>query len=252
MKMTELFLAELDREVERSRRALEQVPEGKHDWKPHEKSMMFGYLTEMVATIPTWITMIIKQDELDVAPKGGPQFKRTPKDTERGVHRGARQVRCRRTRGAEGHDRRAPEDPLAPARRRSGRAGRAALRDDSRHDQSLGAPSRPDDRVPSPDGCKRAGAVRPVRRRQTVLTLRKRTTRDGQGLFIAHCALCIVHSVSVQMLTCGSPPSRRSSATLGTRLKRRGPAAPGLITRREPERSTTARCVWPKTMMSAA
>jgi hypothetical protein len=38
MKMTELFLAELDREVERSRRALEQVPEGKHDWKPHEKS----------------------------------------------------------------------------------------------------------------------------------------------------------------------------------------------------------------------
>ena len=40
MKMTELFLAELDREVERSRRALEQVPEGKYDWKPHEKSMI--------------------------------------------------------------------------------------------------------------------------------------------------------------------------------------------------------------------
>ena len=36
MKMTELFLGELDREVERSRRALEQVPEGKFDWKPHE------------------------------------------------------------------------------------------------------------------------------------------------------------------------------------------------------------------------
>ena len=81
MKMTELFLAELDREVERSRRALEQVPQGKHDWKPHEKSMIFGYLTEMVATIPTWITMIVKQDELDVAPKGGSQYKRTPKDT---------------------------------------------------------------------------------------------------------------------------------------------------------------------------
>ena len=27
----------------------------------------------MVATIPTWITMIVKQDELDIAPKGGPQ-----------------------------------------------------------------------------------------------------------------------------------------------------------------------------------
>ena len=55
MKMTELFLSELEREVKRSRHALEQVPEGKHDWKPHDKSMIFGYLADMVATIPTWI-----------------------------------------------------------------------------------------------------------------------------------------------------------------------------------------------------
>ena len=75
MEMTALFLEELDREVDRSRRALEQVPPGKHDWKPHDKSMIFGYLTNMVANIPTWITMIIKQDELDVAPKAGPQHK---------------------------------------------------------------------------------------------------------------------------------------------------------------------------------
>jgi uncharacterized damage-inducible protein DinB len=68
MKLTEFLLAELDREVERSRRALEQVPEGKYDWKPHEKSMIFGYLANMVATIPTWIAMQITQDELDVAP----------------------------------------------------------------------------------------------------------------------------------------------------------------------------------------
>jgi uncharacterized damage-inducible protein DinB len=75
MEMTALFLEELDREVDRSRRALEQVPPGKHDWKPHDKSMIFGYLTNMVANIPTWITMIIKQDELDIAPKSGPQHK---------------------------------------------------------------------------------------------------------------------------------------------------------------------------------
>ena len=71
MDVIRLFVSELDREVARSRKALEQVPEGKHDWKPHEKSMQFGYLTEMVATIPSWITMIVKQDELDVAPKDG-------------------------------------------------------------------------------------------------------------------------------------------------------------------------------------
>jgi uncharacterized damage-inducible protein DinB len=80
MELTELFLSELDREVARSRRALEQVPQGKHDWKPHEKSMIFGYLTEMVATIPTWITMIVTQDELDVAPKGG-RTPRPPRNT---------------------------------------------------------------------------------------------------------------------------------------------------------------------------
>src|SRR5258705_3942107 len=68
MKLTEFLLSEMNREVERSRRALEQVPDGKYDWKPHEKSMIFGYLADMVATIPTWITMEIKQDELDVAP----------------------------------------------------------------------------------------------------------------------------------------------------------------------------------------
>src|SRR5215831_7018433 len=75
MKLKEFLLAELNREVERSRRALEQAPKGKYDWKPHEKSMIFGYLANMVATIPTWVAMQIGQDELDVAPAGGGQIK---------------------------------------------------------------------------------------------------------------------------------------------------------------------------------
>jgi uncharacterized damage-inducible protein DinB len=81
MKLTEFFRSELDREVERSRRALKEVPEGKYDWKPHEKSMIFGYLADMVATIPTWITMEIKQAELDVAPAEGSGTKQAPKKT---------------------------------------------------------------------------------------------------------------------------------------------------------------------------
>src|SRR6476619_8619108 len=75
MKLTEFLLAEIEREIDRSRRALEQVPAGKYDWKPHEKSMIFGYLANMVATIPMWIAMQINQDELDVAPAGGGQMK---------------------------------------------------------------------------------------------------------------------------------------------------------------------------------
>ena len=81
MKLTEFFLTELDREVERSRHALEQVPVGKFDWKPHDKSMIFGYLASMVATIPSWVTMQITQNELDVAPAGGGQMDQSRKET---------------------------------------------------------------------------------------------------------------------------------------------------------------------------
>ena len=75
MNIKDYLLAELNREVERSRAALAEVPEKKSDWKPHEKSMQFGYLANMVATIPMWIMMQINQDELDVAPAGGGQMK---------------------------------------------------------------------------------------------------------------------------------------------------------------------------------
>lgn len=39
MKLTDLYLAELEREAPASRRALERVPDSRSDWKPHEKSM---------------------------------------------------------------------------------------------------------------------------------------------------------------------------------------------------------------------
>lgn len=73
MNFIELFTADLDRETKRSRRALEMVPADQRAWKPHEKSMDFGYLADMVATIPTWFTMLVEQDELDVAPKERPE-----------------------------------------------------------------------------------------------------------------------------------------------------------------------------------
>ena len=85
MKLKEFLRAEMDREVARSRRALEQAPEGKYDWKPHDKSMIFGYLANMVATIPMWITMEINQDELDIAPKDGGKFEQKRPDSSAGL-----------------------------------------------------------------------------------------------------------------------------------------------------------------------
>src|SRR6267142_2450612 len=81
MKLKEFLRAEMDREIDRSRRALEQYPEGKYDWKPHDKSMIFGYLANMVATIPMWITMQLIQDELDIAPKDGSKFEQKRVDS---------------------------------------------------------------------------------------------------------------------------------------------------------------------------
>jgi uncharacterized damage-inducible protein DinB len=79
--MTEWFLSELEEEAAKSRRVLEQVPSGKRDWKPHERSMEFGYLSELVANIPSWVGLAITQDELDVAPKDGSQYQPAPLNT---------------------------------------------------------------------------------------------------------------------------------------------------------------------------
>ncbi len=70
MKLTELFLGELDREGPLTRRALEQVPEGRDEWKPHTKSMPLGRLASMIAMMPSWLTMMIDKDEFDLSPPG--------------------------------------------------------------------------------------------------------------------------------------------------------------------------------------
>jgi uncharacterized damage-inducible protein DinB len=75
MTLTQQLLGELDREAARTKRVLEQVPAGRDDWKPHDKSMALGRLSGMIATMPAWVTLIVKQDELDLTPPGGGQWK---------------------------------------------------------------------------------------------------------------------------------------------------------------------------------
>jgi uncharacterized damage-inducible protein DinB len=87
MKLTQLFLAELDREAPRTRRALEHVPHGRDDWKPHPKSMPLGRLAGLVASMPSWVTLIIEQDELDLTPPPGRgQYQQPTIDTLVQVH----------------------------------------------------------------------------------------------------------------------------------------------------------------------
>ena len=71
MSFRDQLLTEFDLETKFVREHLVRVPDDKLQWKPHEKSMIFGYLANMVATIPTWLALQINQDELDVAPSEG-------------------------------------------------------------------------------------------------------------------------------------------------------------------------------------
>lgn len=70
MKLTEILLAQLERETPTTRKALERVPEGKPDWKPHPKSMPLGYLTSLIAGMFGWIAMMIDREELDLGTGG--------------------------------------------------------------------------------------------------------------------------------------------------------------------------------------
>src|SRR5688500_19608884 len=78
MKLTDLLLAQLERETAPTRKLLERVPDGKNDWKPHPKSMEMGYLSTLVAGIPGWVAMMIEKDYLDLGQGGGS----TPSTTE--------------------------------------------------------------------------------------------------------------------------------------------------------------------------
>ena len=71
MTLTQQFLAELEREAPKTQRALEQVPVDRDDWTPHPKSMPLGRLAGLVATMPSWINLIIEQDELNLTPPEG-------------------------------------------------------------------------------------------------------------------------------------------------------------------------------------
>src|SRR5881227_4017100 len=85
MKLTQLFLEELDREARRTRGALEGVPVGRDDWKPHQKSMPLGRLAGLVASMPSWVSLIIDQDELNLTPAPGAGQHRQP-STDQLVH----------------------------------------------------------------------------------------------------------------------------------------------------------------------
>jgi uncharacterized damage-inducible protein DinB len=78
MELKKLYLAQLDREAKATRKAIERVPEGRNDWKPHDKSMALGYLAALVAGMPGWVAFMIEKDELNLDDPANEGFRTKP------------------------------------------------------------------------------------------------------------------------------------------------------------------------------
>src|SRR3984885_16078223 len=70
MKISELLLQHYATYRPNPRRTLERVPEGKNDWKCHDKSMPLGKLAMHCATLPLFGHYVLEDDGMDLpAPK---------------------------------------------------------------------------------------------------------------------------------------------------------------------------------------
>ena len=75
MELKEFFLKQLEQETALNRKVIERVPEGRNDWKPHQKSMALGYLAALVASMPAWVAFMIEGDQLDFEDPSADSFR---------------------------------------------------------------------------------------------------------------------------------------------------------------------------------
>ena len=71
MSFADTLLPEFDQEMANTRKAIARVPTDKGAWKPHPKSFPLGHLTQLVATMPGWITNIATETGLDLTKAPG-------------------------------------------------------------------------------------------------------------------------------------------------------------------------------------
>ena len=68
MSLSQSLLPEFDQEMAGTRKMLERVPDGKFDWKPHDKSMTISRLVSHIANIPSWASYTLDREKLVLGP----------------------------------------------------------------------------------------------------------------------------------------------------------------------------------------
>jgi uncharacterized damage-inducible protein DinB len=81
LSLTKFFLDKVDREAVLIRKTLERVPEGRNDFKPHDRSMELGYLASLVAGILGWIPLMVDRDELNLDDPSNGSLRTKPVET---------------------------------------------------------------------------------------------------------------------------------------------------------------------------
>jgi len=77
MKISDILLQELDREMKTTRRVVERVPEDNWDFKPHDKSNNLAWLSNHVVTLVRFPKIIAEGEGVDVTKFPRPAEMRT-------------------------------------------------------------------------------------------------------------------------------------------------------------------------------
>ena len=74
MPLVDTLLPEFDREMGLTRRALDRVPDGQFEWRPHPTSVTLGRLAEHLTEMPLWATTTMTQSELEASQQRPPDY----------------------------------------------------------------------------------------------------------------------------------------------------------------------------------
>ena len=76
MPLIDSLLPEFDREMGLTRRALERVPDGQFEWRPHSTSVTLGRLAEHLTEMPQWATITMTLSKFEMTKDRAPDYVR--------------------------------------------------------------------------------------------------------------------------------------------------------------------------------
>jgi uncharacterized damage-inducible protein DinB len=93
MPIAQMLLPEFDHEMANTRKMLERVPDGKFDFKPHQKSMTLGRLAAHTAELPSYATATLNVERMDLTGEEKPFTPATRKEVLEAFDKHAKEAR---------------------------------------------------------------------------------------------------------------------------------------------------------------